>query len=85
MIVGVQLSDGNSAPNSGNNHNLTTTFEGDIGLFKMIVGVQLSNGNSAPNSGNNHNLTITFEGGMHNFKKQSGVYPVTEGMNQNRH
>jgi len=30
MIVGVQLSSGNSAPNSGNNHNLTIQFEGCI-------------------------------------------------------
>ena len=28
MIVGVQLSSVNSAPNSGNNHNLTIPFEG---------------------------------------------------------
>ena len=34
MIVGVQLSSGNSAPNSGNNHHLTITFEGGMHSFK---------------------------------------------------
>ena len=34
MIVGVQLSSGNSAPNSGNNHHLTTPFEGGMHSFK---------------------------------------------------
>ena len=34
MIVGVQLSSGNSAPNSGNNHHLTIPFEGGIHSFK---------------------------------------------------
>jgi len=28
MTVGIQLSSGNSAPNSGNNHHLTIPFEG---------------------------------------------------------
>jgi len=56
MIVRVQLSSGNSAPNSGNNHHLTIPIEGGMhiyiytGLFKMIVEVQLSSGNFAPNS-----------------------------------
>jgi len=30
MIVGVQFSSGNSAPNSGNNHHLTIPFEGGM-------------------------------------------------------
>ena len=30
MIVGVQLSSGNSAPNSGKNHHLTIPFEGGM-------------------------------------------------------
>ena len=30
MIVGVQLSSGISAPNSGNNHHLTIPFEGGM-------------------------------------------------------
>jgi len=34
MIVGVQLSSGKSAPNSGNNHHLTILFEGDMHSFK---------------------------------------------------
>jgi len=34
MIVGVQLSSGNSAPNSGNNHHLTIPFEGGMHSFK---------------------------------------------------
>ena len=34
MIVGVQLSSGNSAPNSGNNHHLTIPFEGGMQSFK---------------------------------------------------
>ena len=34
MIVGVQLSSGNSTPNSGNNHHLTIPFEGDMHSFK---------------------------------------------------
>jgi len=29
MIVGLQLSSGNSEPNSGNNYHLTIPFEGD--------------------------------------------------------
>jgi len=33
MIVGVQLSSGNSAPNSGNNHHLTLPFEGGMHSF----------------------------------------------------
>ena len=34
MTVGVQLSNGNSALNSGNNHHLTITFEGGMHSFK---------------------------------------------------
>jgi len=34
MIVGVQLSSGNSTPNSGNNHHLTIPIEGDMHSFK---------------------------------------------------
>jgi len=34
MIEGVQLSSGNSAPNSGNNHHLTIPFEGGMCSFK---------------------------------------------------
>ena len=34
MIVGVQLSSGKSAPNSGNNHHLTIPFEGGMHSFK---------------------------------------------------
>jgi len=34
MVVGVQLSSGNSAPNSGNNHRLTIPFEGGMLSFK---------------------------------------------------
>jgi len=34
MIVGVQLSSENSAPNSGNNHHLTIPFEGGMQSFK---------------------------------------------------
>jgi len=34
MTVGVQLSSGNSAPNSGNNHRLTIPFEGSMHSFK---------------------------------------------------
>jgi len=34
MIIGVQLSSGNSAPNSGNNHHLTIPFEGGMHSFK---------------------------------------------------
>ena len=34
MIVGVQLSSGNSAPNSGNNNHLTIPFEGGTHSFK---------------------------------------------------
>ena len=34
MIVGVQLSSGNSAPNSANNHHLTIPFEGGMQSFK---------------------------------------------------
>ena len=30
MIVGVQLSSGNTAPNSENNHHLTVPFEGGM-------------------------------------------------------
>ena len=39
MIVGVQLSSGNSAPNSGNNHHLTIPFEGGMHSFKRQGGV----------------------------------------------
>ena len=34
MIVGVKLSSGNSAPNSGNHHHLTIPFEGGMHSFK---------------------------------------------------
>jgi len=34
MIVGVKLSSGNNAPNSGNNHHLTIPFEGGMHSFK---------------------------------------------------
>jgi len=34
MIVRVQLSSGNSAPISGNNHHLTIPFEGGMHSFK---------------------------------------------------
>jgi len=34
MTVEVQLSNGNSAPNSGNNRHLTIPFEGDMHSFK---------------------------------------------------
>ena len=34
IIVGVQMSSGNSAPNSGKNHNLTIPFEGGMNSFK---------------------------------------------------
>ena len=34
MVVRVQLSSGNSAPNSGNNHHLTIPFEGGMHSFK---------------------------------------------------
>ena len=34
MIVGVQLSSGNSAPNSANNQHLTIPFEGGMHIFK---------------------------------------------------
>jgi len=34
MIVGVQMPSGNSAPNLGNNHHLTITFEGGMDSFK---------------------------------------------------
>ena len=36
MIVGVQLSSGNSAPNSGNIHHLTIPFEGGMHSFKRL-------------------------------------------------
>ena len=39
MIEGVQLSSGNSAPNSGNNHHLPVPFEGGIHSFKRQSGV----------------------------------------------
>jgi len=34
MIVRIQMPNGNSAPNSGNNHNLTIAFEGGMQRFK---------------------------------------------------
>ena len=34
MIVGVQLSSGNSARNSGNSYHLTIPFEGGMHFFK---------------------------------------------------
>ena len=34
IVVGVQLSSGNPAPNSGNNHRLTIPFEGGMHSFK---------------------------------------------------
>ena len=34
IIVGVQSSSGNSAPNSGSNHHLTIPFEGGMHSFK---------------------------------------------------
>jgi len=34
MIVGVQLTSGNSSPNSGNNHHLTIPFEVGMHSFK---------------------------------------------------
>ena len=34
MIVGAQLSSGNSVPNSGNNHHLIIPFEGGTHGFK---------------------------------------------------
>ena len=34
IIVGVQLSSGSSAPNSGNNHNLTIPFQGGMHSLK---------------------------------------------------
>jgi len=34
MIDGMQLSSGNSAPNSGNNQQLTIPFEGGMHSFK---------------------------------------------------
>jgi hypothetical protein len=34
MIVGVKLSSGSSAPNSGNRHHLTIPFEGGMHSFK---------------------------------------------------
>ena len=34
MTVGVQLSSGNYAPNSGNNHHLTIPFEDSMHSFK---------------------------------------------------
>jgi len=34
MIVGVQLSSGNSTNNSGNNHHLTIPFDGGMHSFK---------------------------------------------------
>jgi len=34
MIVGVQMSSGNSTQNSGNNHHLTIPFEGGMHSFK---------------------------------------------------
>jgi len=34
MIVGVQLSSSNSAPNSEKNHHLTISFEGSMHSFK---------------------------------------------------
>ena len=37
MVVGVQLSSGNSAPNSGNNRHLTIPFEGGMHSFKRQV------------------------------------------------
>ena len=33
MTVGVNLSNGNSAPNLGNNHHLTIPFEGGMNSF----------------------------------------------------
>ena len=36
MIVGVQLSSNNSAPNSGNSQHLTVPFEGDMHSFKRL-------------------------------------------------
>jgi len=36
MIVGIQLSSGISAPNSGNNHNLTIPFGGRMQSFKIL-------------------------------------------------
>jgi len=36
MIVGVQLSSRNSAPNSGNSHHLTIPFEGGMHSFKRL-------------------------------------------------
>ena len=34
MTVAIQLSNGNSAPNSGNNHHLTIPLEGGMHSFK---------------------------------------------------
>jgi len=44
MIVGVQLSSGNSAPNSGNNHHLTIPSEGGMRSFKRQGACVFRNG-----------------------------------------
>jgi len=45
MIVGVQLSSGNSAPNSGNNHHLTIPFEGGRDRVRVYPGTEGTNQN----------------------------------------
>jgi len=44
MIFGVQLSSGNSAPNSGNNHNLKIPFEIGMQKFKSQDSCVFQNG-----------------------------------------
>ena len=44
MIVGVQLSSGNSAPNSGNKHNLKIPFESGMQKFKRQDSCVFQNG-----------------------------------------
>ena len=44
MIVGVQLSSGNSAPNWGNNHNLKIPFESGMQKFKRPDACVFQNG-----------------------------------------
>ena len=46
MIVGVHLSSGNSAPNSGNNHHLTIPFVGGIrDRVRVYPGTECTNQN----------------------------------------
>jgi len=54
MIVGVQMSSGNYAPNSENNHHLTIPFEGGMHSFKRQDGVYLGTEGTNQNRHWNH-------------------------------